>query len=111
MPHQIDLEQFLDQLASLRGKGTPDVTSREPTAHVSYRPPAPCSRDLKREIYDLLYQASGGWLTRRQIADALKLKKTDHVFEKCEALVEDGHIEKGYTQYRPNVLMVWYRVK
>lgn len=101
----------MEDLHRLAGEGTTDVTSREPEAHASYRPPPPTTRDLKREIYDLLYQAGGEWLTRRQLAEALKLKKTDHVFEKCEALVDEGRIEKGYTQYRPNVMMVWYRVK
>src|SRR5579871_3775218 len=84
MPHFT--MQELEALAakySQQGRGEERPQSR----HVPYQPP-PLKRDIQRSIYNVVYSAGGAALTRRQIADAIGIKKTTWLEAHIERLVQ-----------------------
>jgi len=76
---------------------------------VPYQPP-PLKRDIQRTIYNAVWNA-GGEVSRRQIAEAIGIKKTTWLEAHIERLVQDCHLVRIEKPYRPGMMMYFYQVQ
>lgn len=96
----------------VEGEGSKAV-SGQPVPEVNpYQPPSPvpAPRNIRGDIYDVVY-SSGGWVTRKQIADALKLKKSDWLIRHIDQLVSENYLVCEVTPLVNGLMQKWYRVK
>lgn len=90
-------------------KGDRHVTTQDRNGHeTSYAPPK-SERDIRRAIYDLLWEAAD-WRSRADIAKGLDLKKTGWLHSHIEQLVADGYIVKEKTVRHNGMPQFWYAV-
>jgi hypothetical protein len=101
--------QDLDRLVEAKGQGSDRVEARPQSRYVPYQPPR-SKRDIQRAIYNAVYNA-GGAVTRRQIAEAIGIKKTTWLEAHIERLVQDCHLVRTATPYRPGMMMYFYEVQ
>lgn len=73
-------------------------------------PPPDVRRDIRREIWQIVDAANGGWVTRTDIYKALKLKKTPWINKHVERLVDEGYLQVYRGAWVNGFPMFWYRV-
>lgn len=87
-----------------------NLTSRDSIGDkTSYRVPS-FVVDIKREILQAVYDASGVALTRAQIAKAVGRKKTPWLTNQIEELVKRGYLVREHGTWKNGCLMFWYRI-
>jgi len=101
--------QELEEILRSKGQANLCVEERPQTRYVPYQPP-PLKRDIQRSIYNAVYNA-GGAVSRRQIADAIGIKKTTWLEAHIERLVQDCHLVKIAKPYRPGMMEYFYQVR
>lgn len=89
-------------------QGDMSAQARPQTRGVPYHPP-PSKRDMRRAIFDAVYE-SGGAVSCRKIAESLGLKKTTWLEAHVAQLVYDGYLIRTAKPYRPNMPMYFYEV-
>ena len=99
----------LERLVATKEQGRNLVKERPQTRVVPYQPP-PLKRDIQRSIYNAVYNA-GGAVSRRQIADAIGIKKTTWLEAHIERLVQDCHLVRIAKPYRPGMMQYFYEVQ
>jgi hypothetical protein len=112
MSHTIDLRSYAraDDGKLLVGQGREFDTSQYQNGAVTYHPLPSFPEHIRKRIYDVVCEAKG-WVSRADIAKALKLKKTPWLHEHIEALVAEHYLVRSHI-YRPNgVIMYYYEVK
>lgn len=100
----------IEDLQRLAGEGRSTDTSRYPdgtdtSQHLLWVVPT-----ISARIWDAVNR-SGGALTRRQIADALGLKKTPWLCQCIERLVAEGYLVRTEGRSPQGFAMYWYEVK
>lgn len=99
----------LERLVALKGQGATAETYQDQTGINTYRLPPSDFRDIRREIYNVVYGA-GQPISRAKIAKELKVNKTPWLLEHIERLVTEGYLVKTQGQWRTGALMYFYDV-
>lgn len=99
----------LAQIIALKGRGADNSTYQDESSINTYRLPPSDFRDIRREIYNVVYGA-GQPISRAQIAKALKVNKTPWLLAHLERLVNEGYLVKSQGQWRTGALMYFYEV-
>ncbi len=109
MPNQ---RQFtMEDLQRLVGEGDQDNAGQPATEANPYQPPppVPVPRNIRGDIYDAVY-SSGGWVNRKQIADALQLKKSDWLIRHIDQLVDEGYLLCEKVEMTNGLKERWYYI-
>lgn len=83
------------------GLDSGSVEERTPERRVPYKPP-PQKRDIERDIYNAVYNASRA-VSIKEIAEAVGVKKTTWLRGHVERLVEERHLNRVEQPYRPGI--------
>jgi len=99
----------LERLVETVEQGERDATAQTHcSVTTSYNPPK-LERDIRRQIYDVLHK-NKNWMSRADIAKALKLKKTEWLNNAIESLVRDKYIVKTETPKTNGMKHFWYGI-
>lgn len=90
----------------LVGEGSGYDTSRYQYGHDTF----PHEPTIRERIYAVVL-ASGGAVSRTQIAKALGLRKTPWLISSIESLVMDGYLGRQHHAWKNGALMYLYEVK
>lgn len=105
---QFNGTEELERIVRAKEQGSGHVTLRDQPSPVKYVPP-PLRRDIRRNIYDVVFAANGA-IGRGEIAKLLQLKKTPWLTAAIEGLVTDGYLVKSQDAWRNGCLMYRYEV-
>ncbi len=94
-------------LADQAEQGDRNITSRDPSGHVTSRYPSLHQKSIREKIFDVVIK-SGGVVSRSEIAKALGIKKTPWLHNNIETLVSDGHLIKHQSLWKNGVAMYYY---
>lgn len=97
-----------NDLERLAGEGDSSATYRNSNSSATFHYPTLMRPTLQSRIYDAVVK--GGTMTRRQIADALGVKKAPWVNAAIEQLVSDGYLVKYEAQSDKRSFMWLYEV-
>ena len=100
----------LERLVALKGQGASVETYQDQPGINTYRLPPSDFRDIRREIYNVVYGA-GQPISRASIAKELKVNKTPWLLAHLERLVTEGYLVKTQGQWRTGALMYFYEVQ
>lgn len=98
----------MKQLEALAGQGSSADTYQHQTGSKTSRPIVFMQPTIYSRIIDIVNR--GGAMTRRQIADALQLKKTPWLILAIEKLAAEGYLIKTSSVTKQGVLLWLYEV-
>lgn len=98
----------LEYLVLVKGQGDSVVTAQHSTGVSTYHPP-PVRRDIRRAIYNVVYEAKRA-VSRLEIARLLGLKKTPWLLAAIEELVAANYLVKHLTSLSNGMPMYFYEV-
>lgn len=96
----------LEQIVALKGQGGHARTSQDQNSPMTYQ--LPSRRDIRSDVYSLVVQVSGQWVTRSWIATQLGLKKTPWLTATIEKLVDEGYLVKHIQERGRQLPVCWY---
>ena len=105
---QFSIAQLEALVGAVEKGGGVDTSQYQSSIDTSYAPPK-LERGIRRQVYDLLWNRKD-WMSRGEIATALKLKKTLWLNTAIEGLVTDGKLVKTVTTRANGMSHFWYAV-
>lgn len=98
----------LEQIVALKEQGGRAGTSQNQLGHMTYQ--LPSRRDIRSDVYSVVVQVSGQWVTRGWIASQLGLKKTPWLTSTIDKLVDEGYLVKHIQERGRQLPVHWYAV-